>query len=74
VKAFLVLAAILLVVWLLRSRQGSGASGSSSRTGGNKPQDMVRCHQCGMHIPANESIAGKQGSYCCTEHLRLSES
>jgi uncharacterized protein len=35
---------------------------------------MVRCRHCGMHIPGNEAISGKLGSYCSAEHLRISES
>jgi len=26
-----------------------------------------------MHLPAAEAVLGKQGNYCCTEHLKLSE-
>lgn len=73
-KVLLILAVVLIGVWLLRNRQGPSASGSTNRPVEPKPQDMVRCRHCGMHIPGNEAIAGKQGSYCCAEHQRLSES
>lgn len=73
-KALLILAVVLIGVWLWRHRQGSGASDSSNRTVEPKPLDMVRCRHCGIHIPGNEAIVGKQGSYCGAEHLRLSES
>ena len=31
------------------------------------------CTHCGMHIPGNEVVTGKQGVYCSQDHLHLSE-
>ncbi len=73
-RALLILAAVLAGVWLWRNIRGSDASGQSAKTDEPVLQDMVRCRQCGMHIPGSEAIVGKQGSYCSAEHLRLSES
>ncbi|MDR3372018.1 PP0621 family protein [Rhodoferax sp.] len=73
-KALLILVAVLISVWLWRNRRDSGASVSTKQPAEPKPQDMVRCHHCGMHIPGNEAVVGKQGSYCSAEHQRLSES
>jgi len=74
VKALLVLVAVLVGVWIWRQRHPSGSVGPTNRAKEPVLQDMVRCRQCGMHFPGAEAIIGKQGSYCCTEHLRLSES
>jgi uncharacterized protein len=74
VKALLILVTVLVGIWLWRNRLDSRASGSTHRTVEPKQQDMVRCRHCDMHIPGNEAITGKHGSYCCAEHLRLSES
>ena len=30
--------------------------------------NMVVCRQCGVHIPVNESVAGREGSYCSAAH------
>jgi uncharacterized protein len=74
VKALLVLAALLFGVWLWRQRGESGGVSGARKPPEALPQDMLRCRHCGLHLPANEAIAGAQGSYCCNEHRRLAES
>ncbi len=32
------------------------------------PQAMLRCAECGMHLPANEALPGKGGVFCSAEH------
>jgi uncharacterized protein len=32
-------------------------------------QDMVRCDQCGIHLPASEALPKAGKHYCCNEHL-----
>jgi uncharacterized protein len=71
-KAFLVLAVIFAGVWLWRSRQ-AGLSRPVAPPAPPKPLDMVRCAHCGLHIAGAEALQGKQGQYCCQEHLLLSE-
>jgi uncharacterized protein len=29
---------------------------------------MVRCDECGMHLPADEALPGKGGVFCSGEH------
>jgi len=74
VKGLLLLAAVLVVVWLWKSRSSPVKPDRAARSKEPQLQDMVRCHQCGLHLPAADAIAGRQGSYCCAEHLHLSES
>ncbi|HGX92327.1 MAG TPA: hypothetical protein ENK35_03335 [Candidatus Tenderia sp.] len=31
-------------------------------------KDMVRCEQCGLHIPSTEAIERAGHYYCCQEH------
>ena len=31
-------------------------------------EDMVRCAQCGVHIPVSESIQAGDETYCCAAH------
>lgn len=38
-----------------------------------KPEAMTRCAHCGMHLPANEAVAGQRGSYCSRQHLGQAE-
>ena len=32
------------------------------------PQAMLRCEECGMHLPANEALPGKGGVFCSAAH------
>ena len=32
------------------------------------PKAMLRCAECGMHLPADEALPGKGGVFCSSEH------
>jgi uncharacterized protein len=72
VKALLFLVVMLVGVWWWRSRQVPGDKKEPEATAA-PPLDMVRCTQCGMHIPSAEAVQGKQGPYCSQEHLKQLE-
>ncbi|MEW5943637.1 MAG: PP0621 family protein [Pseudomonadota bacterium] len=36
-------------------------------------EDMVRCSQCGVHLPKSESILSHGKHYCSDEHRRLNQ-
>lgn len=39
------------------------------RTGTGKPQDMVQCASCAVHLPRGDSLPGPNGTvYCSEEH------
>lgn len=67
---YLVLLAVLVVAYMLwrSGRQPRGGSGATPRAEG-KPQDMVRCATCGVHLPRSEALGGANGlQYCSQEH------
>jgi uncharacterized protein len=33
-----------------------------------QPQAMLRCAECGMHLPAEEALPGKGGVFCGAPH------
>lgn len=70
-KVLLLLAVLLAGIWLWRQRGAAAKPPQPTKT--PIQQDMLRCQQCGMHIPSNEAIEGQLGSYCCAEHLHQSE-
>jgi uncharacterized protein len=73
VKALLMLALLLAVVWVWRNRGANTGAAPRVQPKPQTPQDMLACPQCGTHFPATEAITGQKGSYCCTEHLRRAE-
>lgn len=32
------------------------------------PRAMLRCAECGMHLPADEALPGKGGVFCSSAH------
>lgn len=38
-----------------------------------KPEDMVRCEKCGLHVPVNEAIKHNNKLYCSPDHAHTEE-
>ncbi|MDD5028776.1 MAG: PP0621 family protein [Rhodoferax sp.] len=74
-KALLYLALILAGVWLWRSLASRrNASGHQETSTQHPPAAMVCCHQCGVHLPANEAVTGADGlQYCSHAHLQQAQ-
>ncbi|MGH8618478.1 MAG: PP0621 family protein [Burkholderiales bacterium] len=56
----------LRVLW--RAKHGSGGAANAPA-----PEDMVRCAQCGVHLPRSESLLRGGRLFCSEEHVRLTE-
>lgn len=68
-KIILLVLGLLLVFWILRTfrrRVDRGAAGAPPAAG----EAMVRCAQCGVHLPRGESLTTQGSFYCCAEHQR----
>lgn len=61
-------AAIIAVVYFLLKSYRGGQS-SSKEKAPDRAEDMVRCAQCGVHLPMSESILS-EGKYFCSEAHR----
>jgi len=74
-KLLLLVAVAAIVYVLLKnyrraiSRQQEQAPPDASR--GGKDEDMVRCAQCGVHLPRSESFLSQGIHYCSEEHRKL---
>ncbi len=38
-----------------------------------KSTETVRCHHCGVYVPASEALHAGKYDYCCEEHRRADE-
>jgi uncharacterized protein len=68
-KLLLLLVIGLLVgIWIAKSyrRREHARETSAPR----QDEDMVRCAQCGVHLPRSESVALHGRYYCSAEHQR----
>jgi uncharacterized protein len=63
---------VALVVWLLRRYRRSLEDAVKPPRA--EIEDMVRCAQCGMHLPRSESIESGGNHYCSAEHRRSHQS
>lgn len=68
-KYLILIGVVVLVLWLARLARPR-VSGGSRRTPPGPPQAMVRCAQCGLHLPEHDALPGRGGHYCCEEHRR----
>ena len=66
---FLLLAAVVYVVWRSVQRRGRdrGATGQEQQ---RVPQAMVSCATCGLHLPCQEALPLGDRYFCCEEHRR----
>jgi uncharacterized protein len=54
-----------------RTRQGAGTRTSSGDTASAPPQlpdPLVRCVQCGVHMPRSEAVVAAGQPFCCADH------
>lgn len=73
-KILLLVFVVLLGVWLWRSNRPTQPRPGPPKTPTESlPLDMVSCAFCAVHLPAAETIEGKQGVYCSADHLALAE-
>ncbi|NCT96692.1 MAG: hypothetical protein GXD23_04930 [Comamonadaceae bacterium] len=78
-KYLLVLAVVVVAfhVWrnnrrAERQEREAAAPPRPARATG-QPIAMVACRACGTHLPQNEAVTGRQGSYCSAEHRQRIE-
>lgn len=74
-KVILLFAALLFGAWLWRAGRRAKLKGQGLR---NKPPappqtEMVPCLHCSVHIAQGETVQGRLGLYCSTEHRQLAE-
>jgi uncharacterized protein len=65
----------IVVMWVLRTKQGAGKPQVGARNSADLPkgggtEEMIRCAQCGIYIPASEAVAGQASKVFCSEEHR----
>ncbi len=62
-RLLMMLAIAAAVYWLLRPNRGG-----RPRQDGPAVEDMVRCVQCGVHVPRSEAILASGNFFCSAAH------
>ncbi len=75
-KYLIVLLLVMVVAWRWRTGRSSAQQTQRRQRAARDaatPQDMVRCAQCGVHLPQSDALPGKRGAYCCSAHRQKAE-
>ncbi|WP_027017153.1 PP0621 family protein [Comamonas composti] len=69
-KYVLVLLVLVIAVGVWRNRRRAEDQPRRERAAPRvgKPQDMVECAHCGLHLPRSEALQAGALSYCSAEH------
>jgi uncharacterized protein len=67
---YLVLLIVLVVaIGFWRNKRESSVAVHTPPANPPKPQDMVACAHCGLHLPYSDAVVQRGMTYCCAEHL-----
>lgn len=70
-KYLLLLLVLAVLIFMLGAKRGRAARREPEARPAKppgQPQAMLRCAECGMHLPANEALPGKGGVFCSSAH------
>jgi uncharacterized protein len=68
-KIIVLVLGLLLAYWILKAyRKRVDRRDPPPQSGSG--EDMVRCDQCGIHLPRSESLTTRGNVYCSAEHQR----
>ncbi|RZJ09454.1 MAG: hypothetical protein EOP39_11395 [Rubrivivax sp.] len=68
-KYVLLLALLGLLFFILGMKRGRPREPESrSPQPPAQPKAMLRCAECGMHLPADEALPGQGGVFCSSSH------
>ncbi|WP_173066433.1 PP0621 family protein [Sulfurimicrobium lacus] len=70
IKLLLLAAVVWLIYSILKNYARSVDRDETDVPATPEQEDMVRCAQCGVHLPKSESILSRGEFYCSEEHRR----
>jgi uncharacterized protein len=71
IKILLLAVGVWLIYSLLKKYGRSVEKDEEGAPPASIEEDMVRCVQCGVHLPRSEAILSRDEFFCCDEHRRL---
>lgn len=68
-KYLVLLAVLAIAIGVWRKQRGAHQDAKPAPKPPARPQDMVACERCGIHLPRAEALHQDGHFYCCAEHL-----
>lgn len=66
--------AVGVILWWKHSQRGRRSeAGTPPPAAPPAPETMLRCAECGLHLPASQALPGRGGSFCSAEHREAFE-
>ncbi len=67
----ILLAVIVWIIYRLIKGYTKSLAKTQSKSPGQISEDMVRCAQCGVHIPKSEGLFAEGKVFCSEAHRKL---
>jgi len=68
----LIIAALIYLAWrVVKNLLSQAGNRDNAPNSGQNAQAMLKCAQCGVHVPAPEAFTHNSLHFCCQEHQRL---
>ncbi|MEI7842591.1 MAG: PP0621 family protein [Gallionellaceae bacterium] len=65
-RLIFIIVVVALVWWVLKSYRKQSNNSQTPQSA----EEMVRCKQCGVHLPKSEGIFAGGEYFCCDAHRR----
>ncbi|MFN4116977.1 MAG: PP0621 family protein [Inhella sp.] len=73
-KVLLLLAVLVgVLLWWKHSQRGRQSPPAPRPAEPASPEAMLRCSECGLHLPASQVLPGRGGVFCSHEHRQQFE-
>lgn len=66
----IIIAALIYLAWRVIKRLLAQAKPTGPDHASGKPQIMVKCAQCGVHVPSAEAFSHNGQHFCSQDHQR----
>ena len=66
----IIIAALIYLAWRVIKRLLAQARPNDSGNSSGNPQIMVKCAQCGVHVPTSDAFSHNGQHFCSQEHQR----
>jgi uncharacterized protein len=60
-----------VILWWKHSQRGRRRTPPAPSSAA--PEAMLRCAECGLHLPASQSLPGRGGVFCSSAHRQAFE-